>query len=98
MTLRECMATGGRGDFAQALLASYEDPHNLPKLVEAFGRADSANRARMSEVFPALASIASQVYDAWPLAGALSLTQAFPALALSTLDEDVANPYEIIIG
>ena len=62
ISLREMVAAGGRGGFAQKLLAFYDDL-TLYTLVEAYSVADSENREALEEVFPEVEYCHGQWYN-----------------------------------
>ena len=94
MTLRQCIESGGRGDFAYWLLKFY-DVGTLNMLANALLKADMDNEGAMLRALPGdVIGIATVVYMQ---DGGLQerLCQEWPGLRL--LDEETDNPHAIVL-
>jgi len=93
MTLRECIESGQRGDFAKALLRAY-DSGSIMDLMFAFGKADDANQALIETTFPEAKHIFEVLWNRWPCRINNGICSVFPGLVLR-LHEDLENPHTV---
>lgn len=89
-TLRECIEAGGRGDFAEALVACYEaenEKHFKSTAERAYTIADRANQEAL------LIAMLAYTHPLWTGSWQEALAKMFPGLA--HLDEPTDNPHAI---
>jgi len=84
VTLRECIESGRRGSFAQALLALYDNP-TIENYTQALSAADRYNRAALRRV-TSHSVVDADGFRRW-------LEQAFTGLR--QLDIETKNPHAI---
>lgn len=65
MTQREALLVGRHGDFHAALYRTAMSG-SVHDLMEAYGRADNGNIAKLDEVFPEGFAICRRIYNDWP--------------------------------
>jgi hypothetical protein len=94
MTLRECIESGGRGDFARELLKAYDSP-TFENLRKAWGRADGETRAKLEKARPGLEALilAMYAFEDSDEDDSEDLACAFPGLL--ELETDFENPHAI---
>lgn len=84
-TIGDYMRSGERGDFARELAKAHDvlaaSKNGLWELMEAYGRADEHNQARIEAALPGVRQVLKFLYNYSPSRAARSLREVFPILA-----------------